>query len=70
MMAKMSQLGARRLVSSGSLELAIPECEKGLGTLIGALDAQGTAAGLIEGVRVQHVPRPHTKPTWRPLDSC
>ena len=39
----------------GSAEIGLYQRRHGLG---------------IEGVRVQHVPRPHTKPTWRPLDSC
>src|SRR5579862_3350897 len=41
-------MAARRIASSGSLELVLPECEKGLGKLIGALDS----ADLIEGVRI------------------
>jgi dTDP-4-dehydrorhamnose 3,5-epimerase len=44
-----TQLETRRLAVSGNLELAVPECEKGLGTVIGSLEA----AGLIEGVRLQ-----------------
>ena len=39
----------RRLASAGDLELAIPECSKGIGTLIGKPDSQG----LIEGVKVE-----------------
>jgi dTDP-4-dehydrorhamnose 3,5-epimerase len=49
MVAKTSAPEARRLVSSGNLDLAVPECEKGLGAVIGTVDAKG----LIEGVRVQ-----------------
>src|ERR1035441_5446487 len=39
----------RRLASFEGLELWVPECSKGVGTLIGAPDS----ADLIEGVRVQ-----------------
>lgn len=39
----------RRLPSSEGLELAIPECEKGIGSLIGSPDS----AELISGVRIQ-----------------
>jgi dTDP-4-dehydrorhamnose 3,5-epimerase len=39
---------ARRIASSGSLELVLPECEKGLGKLIGSLDS----TDLIAGVRI------------------
>ena len=49
MAGKASELSVRRLASLGTLELGIPECSKGLGTLIGSPDA----AGLIAGVRVQ-----------------
>ena len=52
MAAKAGRFEMRRLVG-GILELAIPECEKGLGTVIRVLDAKGDAPGLIEGVRVQ-----------------
>lgn len=38
----------RRVASAGSLELALPECEKGLGKVIGAVDSPD----LIAGVRV------------------
>ncbi|HUP02560.1 MAG TPA: dTDP-4-dehydrorhamnose 3,5-epimerase family protein, partial [Bryobacteraceae bacterium] len=41
-----------RLASSDGLELAIPVCEKGLGSLIGSPDSRD----LIEGVRVQPFP--------------
>ena len=46
------QLETRRLAVSGNLELAIPECEKGIGTVIGSLDTPE----LIEGVRLQPFP--------------
>jgi dTDP-4-dehydrorhamnose 3,5-epimerase len=39
------------LASAGDLELVVPECPKGLGSLIGAPDS----AGLIAGVQVQAV---------------
>ncbi|SRR5579875_870036 len=39
----------RRIAQSEQLELALPDCPKGLGKLIGAIDSPG----LIEGVRVQ-----------------
>ena len=42
---------ARRIAQSESLELAIPECEKGLGKVIGAVDS----AGLIAGVRLDRL---------------
>jgi dTDP-4-dehydrorhamnose 3,5-epimerase len=42
----------RRLVSLPGLELAVPECSKGIGALIGAPDSRD----LIEGVRVQPFP--------------
>jgi dTDP-4-dehydrorhamnose 3,5-epimerase len=45
-------LTAHRLQSSGELELAIPECEKGLGALIGSVDSPQ----LISGVRIQALP--------------
>lgn len=38
----------RRIASLGDLKLLLPECEKGLGTVIGAVDAPGR----IEGVRL------------------
>jgi len=41
----------RRIAQSDSLELAIPECEKGLGKVIGAVDS----AGLIAGVRLDRL---------------
>jgi dTDP-4-dehydrorhamnose 3,5-epimerase len=44
-----SELAVRRLTAPGELELAIPECTKGLGTLIGSPEA----SGLIAGVRIQ-----------------
>ena len=40
---------AHRLTVSGGLELAIPECQKGLGALIGSVDSPH----LIAGVRVE-----------------
>jgi len=42
------QASARRLASSGDLELAIPECAKGIGTVIGSPGS----ADLIAGVRI------------------
>jgi dTDP-4-dehydrorhamnose 3,5-epimerase len=36
----------RRIAKSESLELAIPECEKGLGKVIGAIDSPGLIAGV------------------------
>ena len=39
----------RRLASAGELELVVPECAKGLGSVIGAADSPD----LIAGVRVQ-----------------
>ena len=41
----------RRIAQSESLELAVPECEKGLGKVIGATDS----AGLIAGVRLDRL---------------
>ena len=41
----------RRIAQSAPLELAIPECEKGLGKVIGAVDS----AGLIAGVRLDRL---------------
>lgn len=41
----------RRIAQSELLELAIPECEKGLGKVIGAIDS----AGLIAGVRLDRL---------------
>jgi dTDP-4-dehydrorhamnose 3,5-epimerase len=41
----------RRIAQSDSLELAIPECEKGLGKVIGAVDS----AALIAGVRLDRL---------------
>ena len=41
----------KRLAASGSLELALPECPKGIGSAIGSPES----AELIEGVRVQAV---------------
>lgn len=42
----------RILASSGGLELALPECEKGLGYIIGA----PASKDLIDGVRIQALP--------------
>ena len=39
----------RRLASAGELELVVPECAKGLGSVIGAADSPD----LIAGVRVE-----------------
>jgi len=44
-----AQASARRLASLGDLELAIPECAKGIGAAIGS----PTSADLIAGVRVE-----------------
>jgi dTDP-4-dehydrorhamnose 3,5-epimerase len=41
----------RRIAQSDTLELALPECEKGLGKVIGAIDS----AGLIAGVRLDRL---------------
>lgn len=41
----------RRIAQSETLELAIPECEKGLGKVIGAIDS----AGVIAGVRLDRL---------------
>ena len=41
----------RRIAQSESLELAVPECEKGLGKVIGAVDS----ATLIAGVRLDRL---------------
>src|SRR6516164_6015212 len=41
----------RPIAKSDLLELAIPECEKGLGQVIGAIDS----AGLIAGVRLDRL---------------
>jgi dTDP-4-dehydrorhamnose 3,5-epimerase len=41
----------RRIAQADSLELAIPECEKGLGKVIGAVDS----AALIAGVRLDRL---------------
>lgn len=40
----------KRIAQSSQLELALPECEKGLGKLIGAIDSPD----LIEGVRLDY----------------
>jgi len=42
----------RLLASSGELELALPECPKGLGHVIGSPASQD----LIDGVRIQTLP--------------
>src|SRR5262249_49160340 len=49
MAPKTGTIAGRMLVSTGQLALAVPECSKGLGTLIGSPGAPG----LIEGVRIQ-----------------
>src|SRR5215467_5987272 len=41
----------RRIAQSDKLELAVPDCEKGLGKVIGAIDS----AGLIAGVRLDRL---------------
>jgi dTDP-4-dehydrorhamnose 3,5-epimerase len=56
MAANVTRAEGRRLAVSGDLELAIPECEKSLGAVIGSIDAQGAAPGLIAGVRLQPFP--------------
>jgi len=48
-MANHRTASARRLASFEGLELAVPECSKGLGALIGS----GDSPELIEGVRIQ-----------------
>ena len=51
-MAAMSPISSGRLLaSSGELRLAVPECQKGLGAMIGS----PTSKDLIDGVRVQPV---------------
>jgi dTDP-4-dehydrorhamnose 3,5-epimerase len=52
MASKASPVELRRLAGSGDLELAVPECAKGLGAVILAPDAKA----LIEGVRVEPFP--------------
>jgi dTDP-4-dehydrorhamnose 3,5-epimerase len=47
-----AQSTARPLASLGDLRLAIPECEKGLGSVIGS----PTSADLIAGVRIAPLP--------------
>jgi dTDP-4-dehydrorhamnose 3,5-epimerase len=47
--ATAAKVAGRRLVSSGDLELVVPECAKGIGAVIGATDSPD----LIAGVRVQ-----------------
>ena len=47
-----SSAAGRRLVSAGSLDLAIAECPKGIGSVIGSPDS----ADLISGVCVQPFP--------------
>ena len=44
-----AQSAARRLAASGDLELAIPECAKGIGSVI----TSPSSADLIAGVRIQ-----------------
>jgi dTDP-4-dehydrorhamnose 3,5-epimerase len=51
MAGKASEIALRRLTVSGSLELAVPECPKGIGKVILSPDSKD----LIEGVRVQPV---------------
>ncbi|MEO8594660.1 MAG: dTDP-4-dehydrorhamnose 3,5-epimerase family protein [Candidatus Solibacter sp.] len=51
-MANSSSGGSpRHIATSGDLELAVPECAKGIGSVIGS----ATAADLITGVRIQPV---------------
>jgi dTDP-4-dehydrorhamnose 3,5-epimerase len=45
---KMVLSAGRRVASAGSLELVLPECEKGLGKIIGSVES----ADLIAGVRL------------------
>jgi dTDP-4-dehydrorhamnose 3,5-epimerase len=47
--ATAAKVAGRRLVSSGDLELVVPECAKGVGAVIGAANSPD----LIAGVRVQ-----------------
>jgi dTDP-4-dehydrorhamnose 3,5-epimerase len=49
---KMLDKTVRRLASSAELELALPECAKGVGHIIGAPASQD----LIDGVRIQALP--------------
>ena len=49
MAGQATEPASRKLISSVGPELAVPECTRGLGTVIMTPDA----AGLIEGVRVQ-----------------
>jgi dTDP-4-dehydrorhamnose 3,5-epimerase len=44
-------IAARRIETSGGLELAVPECAKGIGALVGKVDSPD----LIAGVKVQPV---------------
>jgi dTDP-4-dehydrorhamnose 3,5-epimerase len=44
-----AEAAGRRLASAGSLELAVPECAKGIGAVIGEVDSPH----LIAGVRVE-----------------
>jgi dTDP-4-dehydrorhamnose 3,5-epimerase len=46
---KAAKVTGRRLAAHGELELVVPECEKGIGAVIGAVDSPD----LIAGVRVQ-----------------
>ena len=49
-MANLPALGTHRhIASSGDLELAVPECPKGIGSVIGS----PTSADIISGVRIQ-----------------
>lgn len=41
------QSASRRLVSAGPLELAVPECPKGIGSLIGAVNSPELIAGVL-----------------------
>lgn len=45
MMAK-EQLAAPRIAAAGDLELVFPQCEKGLGKIIGSLDSPDLIAGV------------------------
>lgn len=49
---QMAPSAGRRIAAAGSLELAVPECEKGLGKIIGAIDSPD----LISGVQLALLP--------------
>lgn len=43
---KMALSSGRRVASAGSLELVLPECEKGLGKIIGSIESPDLIAGV------------------------